>query len=542
MRTRFLQKWWLLLIALLLISFIAPFSYIPNPVGLYYRLVGGYHYNPDSLFVNRFVTINRDPTTVLTAQLDQLIGQTGLDPLHPHEALVDYDIQQITIAPDPDTIASADIVLRYADDHTRMFTIPMFTPPPNVYTTIPETRVTGLNRLFYEHQQLALTPFASTDARLSLGDINTVPLSEDSARLTIDTWNGSWQVPPIHWSPDKKYALFLEKETDADGTLWLIPFNESTPYKIAEQVVEYTWATDQYVVFLQTADVVRAEAPYTINTFSLASGQRHTLAESDLAHVSVVNTNIYFWQAEHLWHIATDGSEATQQGSLSGLSIDADMPFALSVDPREERIAYLCGSDVCLSDLDGGKLSRILLGYPEKQVSDRRADFAAPVVDPTPVPNRAEVLQMASLGLTWSHDGEYLAVTVGAEPRGHTRSRAPELRIVSRNGETEEQFLLGPDGPTRPPQWTPDDQVVLVNTFPIGGRRIIAVDREAARVWDLSQPRWDAFATLAQDGSEMLLWNGHGRFWTVPLVIRTNSTCDTGPQTPDCTAAVSPQT
>lgn len=520
MRTRFLQKWWLILVGLLLISCISPFSYLPNPVGLYYRLVGGYHYNPDSLFINRFATINRDPTTVLIAQLDQLIGHTGLDPLHPHEALVDYDIQRITIAPDPDTIATANVVLRYTNDHTRAFTIPMFTPPPNVYTTIPETRVTGLNRLFYEHQELALTPLASTDATLSLGDINAVPLSEASTRLIVDTWDGSWQVPPIRWSPDKSYALFLEKETESDGVLWLIPFNESKPYKIAEQVVEYKWATDQYVVFLQTADAVRAEAPYTVNTFSLASGQNRTLAESDLAHVSIVNTNIYFWESAHLWHVTIDEGKVTQQGGLSGMSLNPDMPFALSVDPREERVAYLCGSDVCLSDINGGRLSRILLGYPERNISDRRADFDTPITAPTPMTNRAEVLQMASLGLAWSHDGEYLAITVGAEPQGHTRSRAPELKIVNRNGETEEQFLLGPDGPTRAPQWTPDDRVVLVNTFPIGGRRIVAADREEGRVWDLSQPRWDTFATLAHDGTEVLLWNGHGRFWAVSLVIK----------------------
>ncbi|NOK61575.1 MAG: hypothetical protein GFH27_549311n18 [Chloroflexi bacterium AL-W] len=521
MRTRFARKWQLILVILLLVSFVSPFSYVPNPLGLYYRLTGEYSYDPHSLLVNRFVTINRDPTAVLTSQLDQLIGQIGLDPLHPREALVDYAIQQVTIAPEPDTIAATDIVLRYADDHTRTFTIPMFTPPPSVYTTTLETRATGLNRFFYAHKQLALTPLVSAESSLALGEVSEVPLSPNAAMLTVDRWDGDWEIPPLQWSPDKRYALLLEKETMSHGNLWLIPFNESEPYKIAEQVLEYTWTTDnQYVVFLQSAEQARAETQYTIHTFSRASGRIQTLAETDFAHIAVTNASVYFWEADHLWRVATGGGEVIAQGSLAGLGMDPGMPFTLSVDPQEERVAYLCGSDVCVSDLSGDRLNRILLGYPERDIPHKRDYLDIPIMEPTPTSNRTDILRMASLGLTWSPNGEHLAIAVGAEPQGHTRERAPELRITDRYGETQQQFSLGPDGPTRAPQWTPDSRLVVVNTFPRGGRRIVAVDRREERVWDLSQPRWDTFVTLAQDGTDVLLWNGHGRFWMVPLIIR----------------------
>jgi hypothetical protein len=36
-------------------------------------------------------------------------------------------------------------------------------------------------------------------------------------------------------------------------------------------------------------------------------------------------------------------------------------------------------------------------------------------------------------------------------------------------------------------------------------------------VLDLSQPRWDAFASLMPGGRDLMLWNGRGSFWRVPL-------------------------
>jgi Tol biopolymer transport system component len=125
--------------------------------------------------------------------------------------------------------------------------------------------------------------------------------------------------------------------------------------------------------------------------------------------------------------------------------------------------------------------------------------------------------QIASIELAWSPDGSRLAVVAGAAPQGHSRERPPELWLVGRDGQTQRSIVLGPDGPTRAPQWTTEGRFIIVNTFPIGGRRIIAVDSNSSDAWDLSEPRWDTFAMLMPDGKQLLLWNGRGGFWKAEL-------------------------
>lgn len=54
---------------LLLVSCVTPFSALPNPLGAYYLLVGGYTYHPHGLIVNRFATLNDgDPSALVTAR------------------------------------------------------------------------------------------------------------------------------------------------------------------------------------------------------------------------------------------------------------------------------------------------------------------------------------------------------------------------------------------------------------------------------------------------------------------------------------------
>ncbi len=88
---------------LLLASFVSPFSYLPNPLGLYYLVFGGYRYDPRSPFVDRFATLaTPDSTPTLTPQLERLLGLTGLDPLDPERPLAGYRVRAIvTPARDP---------------------------------------------------------------------------------------------------------------------------------------------------------------------------------------------------------------------------------------------------------------------------------------------------------------------------------------------------------------------------------------------------------------------------------------------------------
>ena len=77
-----------------------------------------------------------------------------------------------------------------------------------------------------------------------------------------------------------------------------------------------------------------------------------------------------------------------------------------------------------------------------------------------------------------------------------------------------------PNSASLEPQWTPDGRFIVLTVKAAGGRRIVAVDVEQGQVFDLSRPRWDSFASLAPDGRRLLLWNGRGGFWTVPLEVR----------------------
>ncbi len=95
--------------------------------------------------------------------------------------------------------------------------------------------------------------------------------------------------------------------------------------------------------------------------------------------------------------------------------------------------------------------------------------------------------------------------------------RPVRLVIVTRAGETELAVEIAPRDATDPPQWTLDGQVVLVQTFPQDGRRIIAVDLPSRQVVDLSQEHWDAYFGLLPDSRTLLLNNGRGDFWAAEL-------------------------
>src|SRR5439155_23135175 len=61
----------LALSAILLTSFVPPFSGLPNPAGLIWRIAGGYHYDPRLPFRNEFV-IADEPDQLLQPYLDGL--------------------------------------------------------------------------------------------------------------------------------------------------------------------------------------------------------------------------------------------------------------------------------------------------------------------------------------------------------------------------------------------------------------------------------------------------------------------------------------
>lgn len=98
-----------------------------------------------------------------------------------------------------------------------------------------------------------------------------------------------------------------------------------------------------------------------------------------------------------------------------------------------------------------------------------------------------------------------------------SQTHQPRLTILERTGAVVADLPVGPNGIVESAQWTPDGRFVFLPAEPEAGRRILAVEAESARVFDLSQPGWDAAFSLSPDGRELLLTNGRGGFWLAPM-------------------------
>jgi dipeptidyl aminopeptidase/acylaminoacyl peptidase len=151
-------------------------------------------------------------------------------------------------------------------------------------------------------------------------------------------------------------------------------------------------------------------------------------------------------------------------------------------------VAFACGLDLCLLPL--------------------------PNANGNAASSLRRVQQLEPAELSWSMDGALLAVV----DRSANPGPAVTLAVVSTDGVVQFSRAIAPTDVTDAPQWTPDGQTILVQTYPYQGRRIIAVDVASRQVLDLSQEHWDAYFALAPDGRQLLLNNGRGDFWTAALI------------------------
>ncbi len=194
-----------------------------------------------------------------------------------------------------------------------------------------------------------------------------------------------------------------------------------------------------------------------------------------------------------VWRQPLDGQRAVRLGVLDdGMPwLNREIARVFSVSPDGQRIVYRCRLDLCIADISGSNTIHLMLDDPASRESRQ---YAVPI------------------HLAWSEDSAQVALT-----RAGAYGRGPELWIVARAGDVQRQVAIGPGGSTDVPQWTPDGRFLFLTMFPFGGRRIVAVETTTGQVTDLSQPRWDAFASLTPDGTRLMLWNGRGSFWTVPI-------------------------
>src|SRR6266511_3591709 len=337
----------LLATALLLISFVAPFSYLPNPLGLAYMLAGSYSYQPGVPLVNGFATLGADPAPLLRERLDRLIGQTGLDPLDPVQPLLGYTLRSVTVHPfGPPATVEAE--LRYADGSARRYAI-----PATQYGHNPVVVQTGLDRLFAEHRSLGGIPLTTEGAPIRLGTPSRLALAETSHQLDMTLLEGwmSATGTPLRWAPDgRRFLLHIGgADVPADVGLWLIALDGTPPRKLAPYGEQAAWSADgQFVVYVSATNEVVA--------LDLAHGTQRTLGVADDGNVAVHGVDAYVLSSDAIWRHPLGGGTVTRVVLPSARS-------APTLSPDGLRAAYLCGDDLCLADRDGTRRARIPLGY-----------------------------------------------------------------------------------------------------------------------------------------------------------------------------------
>jgi hypothetical protein len=492
-----------LLLGLLLIGYVPPFSYLPDPLGLLWRLGVPHVYDPRLPFGNRFVSAG-DPTRQLRPYLDALIGQTGLDPLDPVEALAAYRFVRVATEPFPRrTLVRVRFI--YADGSWRLYDVPLYQPRARAGFYHRAWFYDGLGRVRAEHLEMPGIPFAAEDAALRPGLPR--PAAVPPFALDLDDYSGHWQHASLgdsgralSWSPQGDAFLVYARGNQEQRDLWLTSLDGGQPRRLARNVANYAWTPDGRAVVFSPINYQAGAAGLQAQLYRVdREGRQKALPlPGDVApfiQPHVGNDGVHYIAGGALWFLAYDRGKSIhvvdlpQAQAPPSLSLNSGL---VALSPDGQRVAYSCypnhnpiepdGASLCLQGVDGERwLERPL---------------AAP-----------------ALALRWRADGQQLAVT-----QGHNRPNQPVLlTLLARDGRLLRELTLAPDGHADAAQWLAGGRYLVVPVYPWGGRRILLVDGETGAVTDLSRPRWDAFFDLHPDGRTLLLWNGRGGFWLSDL-------------------------
>jgi hypothetical protein len=486
------------LTGLFLISFVPPLSALPNPAGLYWRVAGGYSYDPHLPFKNQFV-IAGQPELMLRPHLDDLLGETGLSPLDPEQPLASYEILRVGVHPSQKDVALVTTRFVYADGSARIFPVPLLEPAGgwNGFW-LSGWREDGLERLRSDHLALPGQPFATASAPILLGPAEALALHPMANRLDeVNPGHWLWtsvRVQRLVWAPDGRSFLAAMELDQGQRQLWRVPMDGAPPTLLATgDVREYGWSPDgQVIIYTQRdagAAAVSPQRPYAV--MALAPDGRAAARTLVTGLVSaqlpgLTDAGAWFFSGNALWVAPYDGAQASRvEADLTGLKV-AGAPRPA---PDGARVVFACGQATC---------------------------WLAPTVQPEGVTGarvrRVEDVHLAEAA--WSADGQQVAV-VDSNPNFVSPVR---LVVLSGEGEISLSVDIAPREATDRPQWTPDGEAIFVQTYPHDGRRLIAVDLPTRQVLDLSQEHWDAYYALAPDGQSVLLNNGRGGFWLAPIL------------------------
>lgn len=490
----------IVLSAMLIWSYVPPLTALPNPGGLIWHVMGRYNYDPNLPFKNIFIVIG-DPTAKLRPYMNRLIGQTGLDPLDPVQPLARYAFERVTIVYDR-RMALVTTHFVYADGSSRVYDVPLFDaisgladPAWGFY--LANWLNDGLGRLRTEHLALPGQPFATESSPIRLGDAARLQLSPQADRLdAINPSHWAWlsnRLQRLVWSPQGDAFLMVIQRSDRSRQLWLVPMDRSAPQPVTRSgsVYEYGWSPDgTFIVYTAPGEArTSAEGAGAQLVVVRRTALQQPVARRAITNVSLPSLNsqgIWYAQDGALWLMDWNTAQSARVTDLPGFGrnegsgLTTSSPVAVS--PDASRVAYACGQDLCLMS-------------PDK--SEQRTLRASGI-----------------RSITWERSGARLAaVSLDANNLGPVR-----VLIVSRDGALLHSAEVAPRDATDPPQWTPDGQIVFVQTYPLGGRRILTVNADTGQVLDLSREHWDAYFALSPDGKNLLLNNGRGGFWLAPVI------------------------
>jgi hypothetical protein len=493
-------------LGLLLAAVVPPFSYLPDPAGIVWRVAQRYSYDPRLPFVDRFLVAD-DPTDWLGLYLDAFIGETGLDPLDPEHALTGYEFLKVTVRPGAYAIVKTRIT--YADGSQLIYDIWMGVSrsgPLELYQA--DWRYDGLEGLRLERRELNGIPFAEEDdaAPLRLGvpellfetDAATFDEIQSPSEMVVTSNVASFQ----RLSPDGESLLMFRITGEAREFRVVSADGDIQTFGDVGSFGGLTWLPDS-TGFLYTALDLPGSPDSPISArammISLETGEERQIAELPTPGIPGLNEEgVWYVDEGALWVAPFDGGSPQRLSEVSDEYIapdDAWITPLVAPTPDGSVVAYGCGSGICIQDRDGS--NRV---------------YVPPSVE------RSESVR----ALVWNADGSLLAATW---PSAAYQPPAPPVvvAVLARDGTpvSEVDILPGatPGGEVGTPQWiTGRDWLLLQAATQFSGRRIIAVEAESGAAYDLTHPLWDAWGWAMPDGERVLLYNGRGNFWISDLM------------------------
>ena len=436
----------------------------------------------------------------LEQRLKGLIGKTGLDPFDPVSPLAEARVLDIERGGRGEYDAAL-IRFIYEDGRSRDVRVWLSHP----YRLRPGWTYTGLDRYNTPHEALPGLLLDSPDAPVRLG----TPRRLDHADPVFAGVAGFDSSPPggvdrLIWSPQGD-AVIVSRGIPHEIRLDLLPVDGGEPLTLPGGAVTLPrWTADGSGIVYVRYDGGQDPVLTMVDRAGTVVWRE---VGSNVDGYAPVPDCVLFVRSGALWHISAGAAGDVTAHRLMDLPAGWSSGV-IAPDPSGNRLAYTCGSDLCLFDRSTGWSQRVELPYPEPGI----------VRDPDgtwrpPSRGRAHVLNL-KLRIAWSPDGQRVALVQSDQ------NARPLLLLFDRDGSLVQRIPLGPDGWVVDPQWTPDSKLLFLQTFPAYGRRLVVVDADSGVAYDLSQPGWHASGSLSPTGDRLIVTGWEPALWVVPFERR----------------------